>query len=57
MTAEESVWQINDLRREIFSWLRTEPRVICKNCFATVIWDKKVKEFVNISWVIILNNL
>ena len=50
MTAEESVWQINDLRREIFSWLRTEPRVICKNCFATVIWDKKVKEFVNISW-------
>ena len=50
MSAEEIVWQINDLRREIFSWLRKEPKVICKNCFAIVIWDKKVKEFINVSW-------
>lgn len=50
MSAEEIVWQIKDLRKEIFSWLRKEPKVICKNCYAIVIWDKKVKEFINVSW-------
>lgn len=48
--AEEIVWQINDLRKEIFSWLRTEPKAICKNCFSIIVWDKKVKDFINISW-------
>ena len=49
MSAEEIVWQINDLRKEIFSWLRKEPKFRCTNCYAVVIWDKKVKEFINVT--------
>ena len=34
---------VPDIRREIFSYLRKDPKLVCHNCKETLIWDKKTK--------------
>ena len=41
-----NVFEIEDLRRYIFSFLRKEPELICKDCNKVLIWDKKVTDFI-----------
>ena len=41
------VWDCDDLKREIFSYLRKEPKRKCHNCNAVCVWDKKVKDYVD----------
>jgi hypothetical protein len=41
-----NVFEIEDLRRYIFSFLRKEPELICKDCNKVLIWDKKVNDFI-----------
>ena len=38
----------NDLRSEIFSFLRKEPKLICDFCKSICIWDSKVKTYYEI---------
>ena len=33
------VWECDDLRREIFSYLRKEPQLSCIDCKKVLIWD------------------
>ena len=33
---------VPDLRREIFSYLRKEPKLKCSECNNVLIWDKKI---------------
>jgi hypothetical protein len=35
------VWYNEDLRREIFSYLRKEAKVKCDQCNDVCVWDKK----------------
>ena len=42
MNSIEFVWYNDDLRREIFSYLRKEPKVKCEQCDDVCVWDKKV---------------
>ena len=45
--AGKKVFEIDDLRREIFSYLRTrKSALICNYCDNVVKWDKKVKDYV-----------
>ena len=41
-----NVFEIEDLRRYIFSFLRKEPELLCKDCNKVLIWDKKVNDFI-----------
>ena len=34
-----------DIRREIWGFLRKEPKKICFKCKSVLIWDKKVKNY------------
>ena len=46
--AVDKVFEIDDLRRYIFTFLRKDPEKKCCNC--VLIWDKKkVKDFISIS--------
>lgn len=40
---EAAVWECDDLRRYIFSFLRTKPTLICGQCNAVCVWDKEVR--------------
>mgnify|MGYP003987149229 CR=1 FL=1 len=40
------VFTCDDLRREIFSYLRKHPQRKCIKCNKVLIWDKKVNEYV-----------
>jgi len=40
--SEIKVWGCDDLRREIFSYLRKEPKVKCFYCDLVCVWDKKI---------------
>ena len=40
------VFEIDDLRKYIFSFLRKEPKLVCNDCNKVLIWDKKVNEFI-----------
>ena len=42
MRSVRFVWYNEDLRREIFSYLRKEPKVKCEICQAVCVWDKKI---------------
>ena len=35
----------DDLRREIWSYLRKEPKLVCMKCGDVCVWDKKVKKY------------
>ena len=39
---EQYVWECDDLRREIFSYLRKEPQMSCVDCEKVLVWDKNV---------------
>ena len=39
INAEEAVFSIDDLRGYIFSFLRKEPRVKCRECHDVCIWE------------------
>ena len=41
----ENVMNNSDLRREIWSYLRKEPQLICMKCRKVCIWDKKVRKY------------
>ena len=38
--AETEVWECDDLRKEIFSYLRKTPKLHCIHCYKVLIWDK-----------------
>ena len=40
------VFENDDLRRYIFSFLRKKPKLVCKDCNKVLIWDRKVNEFI-----------
>lgn len=44
---EELVFGCEDLRRYIFSFLRSKPDKACKECLKVLVWDKKVCDFVS----------
>lgn len=41
----EKVMHNDDLRREIWSYLRKEPKLVCMKCGDVCVWDKKVKKY------------
>ena len=43
--AETEVWECDDLRKEIFSYLRKRPILECTHCKKVLIWDKKVAKY------------
>ena len=45
------VWECDDLRREIFSYLRKEPQLSCIDCKKVLIWDKKVEPHMKIPYL------
>lgn len=38
-----NVFYIDDLRRYIFSYLRSKPKKSCQDCNTVLVWDKQVK--------------
>ena len=48
MTSEQQVFWCDDLRRHILSFLRNKPKVICGGCKCVCVWDKKVKEHIQV---------
>jgi hypothetical protein len=42
--AEKNVFQIDDLRNYIFSYLRSKPEKICVMCNDILVWDKKERK-------------
>ena len=49
--AETEVWECNDLRREIFSYLRKRPTLECVHCKKVLIWDRKVNDYIMLTWI------
>ena len=47
---EETVFGCADLRREIFSYLRRRGKKICRTCDKVLVWDKKVRPYVETTW-------
>ena len=45
------VWECLDLRREIFSYLRKNPQLICVECSTVLIWDKQIKPHLKIPFL------
>ena len=41
-----NIFEIDDIRRYIFSFLRKKPKLICSECNCVLIWDKKVKNYI-----------
>ena len=46
--ANYSVWTCDDLRKEIFSFIRKEPDRKCVKCSSVCVWDRKVKDYINV---------
>lgn len=47
-SAEQTVFLIDDLRKEIFSYFRSKPHIGCVQCGRAIFWDpgKKVHPYV-----------
>jgi hypothetical protein len=43
-----TVFEIDDLRKYILTFLRKEPKKKCTDCNCVLVWDKKVKDFISI---------
>ena len=39
-----------DLRRVIWSYLRKEPKIKCYTCNCVCVWDKKVRNYVELNY-------
>lgn len=48
--AEEVVFLCDDLRKEIFSYLRSYPQKTCNTCKDVLVWDKRVKYYIETTW-------
>ena len=48
---EQTVWECDDLRREIFSYLRTEPQLSCVDCEKVLVWDINVEPYLRIPYL------
>ena len=46
--AEKKVFEIIDIRKYIFKFIRKEPKIKCTECNSVLVWDNKVKDFINI---------
>jgi tRNA(His) 5'-end guanylyltransferase len=42
----EYVFGNEDLRRYIFTFLRKKPKKICFDCKCVLVWDKKIKDYI-----------
>ena len=49
--SETIVWGCEDLRMLIFSYLRKDAKLRCKDCSCVLIWDKEVELHVKIPWL------
>lgn len=47
MNSINIVMEIDDLRKEIFSYLRKFPQKKCIICDKVLVWDKKVNNFIS----------
>lgn len=43
-----NIFEIDDIRKYIFSFLRSKPKEKCQECDCVLIWDKKVINFINV---------
>jgi hypothetical protein len=43
------VFEIDDLKKNIFSYLRKKPQLICHMCKKVLIWDKEVNPYIIIT--------
>jgi len=50
MSAEETVFGIDDLRKHIFTFLRAKPHKKCKACQCVLEWDKGNKKCDFLEW-------
>ena len=50
MSAEETVFGIDDLRNHIFTFLRSKPHKSCKQCKCVLEWDKGNKKCDFLEW-------
>ena len=41
-----NIFYITDIKNYIFSFLRKNPKVECFDCKKTLVWDKKVNDYV-----------
>ena len=46
--AEIRVFEIEDLRKYIFSFLRLKAEKICTDCKDILVWDKKIQSFIEV---------
>lgn len=51
MTAKETVFEIDDLRRHIFQFLRLYPHKKCQECGCILEWDPDIKKVNYLEWV------
>ena len=47
MNPNEVVFEIPELRKYIFSFLRSNPKVSCTSCQKTLVWDKPVEIYMD----------
>ena len=48
MTSEQIVFYCDDLKRHILSFLRKIPKISCAWCNCVCVWDKKVKDYIQV---------
>ena len=46
----DAVWECDDLRRYIFSYLRKDAKLKCCVCNKVCIWDKKVCDYIDVNY-------
>ena len=49
MNNYNNIFLIDDIRNYIFSFLRLHPKKICKICDDVLVWDKKIKNFIDVA--------
>ena len=50
MSAEEIVFQIDDLRKYIFKFLRSKAHVSCRECKCVLEWNEGIKKVNYLEW-------
>ena len=50
MSAEETVFEIDDLRKYIFTFLRSYPHKSCLECKCVLEWDRGIKKVNYLEW-------
>ena len=58
MYTAQKVFEIDDLRSYIFSYLRSRNEAtICRDCDKVLVWDKKIEDYVIINKTYFFGNL